>query len=145
MLKYRLLHPQLIGALGRCGHGSRILIADANYPHVTGAPAAAERVYLNLAPGLIGASEVLKVLLDAIPVESALIMLTAENQEAPVVAEYRQLLPPGVTVHGLPRFEYYAAAQQADTCLVIATGEQRLYANLLLVVGVITPEGEAKY
>jgi L-fucose mutarotase len=145
MLKYRLLHPQLLGALGHCGHGSRILIADANYPHVTGAPAAAERVYLNLSPGLIAATDVLKVLLDAIPVESAFIMLNADNLEAPVVAEYRQLLPAGVTWHGLPRFEYYDAVQTHDTGLVIATGEQRQYANLMLVVGVITAEGEAKY
>jgi L-fucose mutarotase len=138
MLKYRLLHPQLIGAVARCGHGSRILIADANYPHVTGAPAAAERVYLNLARGLIGASDVLQVLLEAVPVESAFVMLTAENQEAPVVAEYRALMPAGVTWQGLARFEYYEAVQSPDTCLVIATGEQRLYANLMLVVGVVT-------
>ena len=145
MLKYRLIHPPMLGALARCGHGSQILIADANYPHVTGAPAGAERIYLNVAPGLIGATEMLQVLLDAIPVEAATIMLTAEGREAPVVAAYRQLLPPGVAVHGLERFAYYAAARGADTCLVIATGEQRFYANLLLVVGVVAPDGAAKY
>ena len=139
MLKYRLTHPPLLGALARCGHGSQILIADANYPHVTGAPAAAERVYLNLAPGLVAATDILALLLEAIPVESAAIMLTAEGTEAPVVAEYRQLLPAGVAVHGLERFAYYEAARGADTCLVIATGEQRFYANLLLVVGVVAP------
>ncbi len=145
MLKYRILHPQLLGALGRCGHGSRILIADSNYPHVTGAPPAAERVYLNLAPGLIGAADVLKALLDAVPVETAYIMLTAEGQEAPVVADYRVLLPKGVEIKGLPRFEYYDAAKSPDTALVIATGEQRQYANLLLVIGVVTAQGEARY
>ena len=145
MLKYRILHPQLLGALGRCGHGSQILIADSNYPHVTGAPATAERVFLNLAPGLISASEVLKALLDAIPVETAYVMLMDNNLEAPVVAEYRQLLPKGVAVKGLPRFDYYDAVKSADTCLVIATGEQRQYANLMLVVGVITAEGVVKY
>ncbi len=145
MMKYRLLHPQLLGALGRCGHGSRILIADANYPHLTGAPAAAERVYLNLAPGLLSVSAVLQVLLEAIPVEAAIVTLNAEHQEPPVVAEYRQLLPPGVAVQSLARFEYYEAVKSPDTCLVIATGEQRLYANVLLVVGVITPAGVAQY
>ena len=145
MLKYRILHPQLLGALGRCGHGSRLLIADSNYPHVTGAPPAAERVYLNLAPGLIGATDVLKALLDAVPVETAYIMLTAEGQEAPVVAEYRALLPRGVEVKGLPRFDYYEAVKSPDTALVIATGEQRTYANLLLVVGVISAHDEALY
>jgi len=145
MLKYPILHPQLLGALARCGHGSRILIADSNYPHVTGAPAAAERVFLNLAPGLVSATDVLKALLSAVPLEMATIMLQADNQEAPVVAEYRQLLPAGVQVRGLARFDYYNEAKSPDTCLVIATGEQRQYANLLLVVGVVTADGTAKF
>jgi len=145
VLKYQLIHPPLLGALGRCGHGSRILIADANYPHLTGAPAAAERVYLNLAPGLLRVSTVLQVLLDAIPVEAAIVTLNEDNQEPPVVAEYRRMLPAGVSVQGLARFDYYEEVKSPDTCLVIATGEQQLYANILLVVGVITPEGMAKY
>ncbi len=145
MMKYRLLHPQLLGGLGRAGHGSRILIADSNYPHVTGAPAQAERVFLNLAPGLVSATDVLKVLLDAIPVEAAYAMLMDNGQEAPIVAEFRALLPPEIEFKTLERFAYYDAVKSPDTLLVIATGEQRLYANLLLVVGVMTPAGAAKY
>ena len=145
MLKYRLTHPPLLGALARCGHGSRILIADANYPHVTGAPAAAERIYLNLAPGMLTVAQVLAVVLEAIPVESAIVTLNEALQEPPVVAEYRQMLPAGAAVQALPRFDYYDAVKSPDTCLVIATGEQKLYANVLLVVGVMTPEGAAKY
>ncbi|MBI3244507.1 MAG: RbsD or FucU transport [Chloroflexi bacterium] len=145
MMKYRLIHPQLLGALGRAGHGSRILIADSNYPHVTGAPPAAERVFLNLAPGLISATDILKVLLDAIPVETAYAMLMADGQEAPIAAEFRAMLPKGVEFKTLERFAYYDAVKSPDTLLVIATGEQRLYANLLLVVGVVTPEGAAKF
>ena len=144
MMKYRLLHPQLLGALGRAGHGSRILIADSNYPHVTGAPAPAEHVFLNLAPGLVSATDVLKVLLDAIPVEAAYAMLMDNGQDAPIVAEFRAMLPKGVEFKTLERFAYYDSVKSPDTILVIATGEQRLYANLLLVVGVVTPEGVAK-
>jgi L-fucose mutarotase len=145
MLKYRLLHPQLLGALGRAGHGSRILIADANYQHVTGAPPSAERVFLNLAPGLVSATDVLKILLDAIPIEAALAMLMEDGCEAPIVAEFRALLPTDVSMTVLERFAYYEQVKSPDTILVIATGEQRLYANLLLVVGVVTAEGAAKY
>ncbi len=145
MMKYRLIHPQLLDALGRAGHGSRILIADSNYPHVTGAPPQAERVFLNLAPGLVSATDVLKVLLDAIPVEAAYAMLMEDGQEAPIVAEFRAMIPKGVEFKTLERFAYYDAVKSPDTILVIATGEQRLYANLLLVVGVVTPEGTAKY
>lgn len=145
MLKYRLLHPQLLGALGRAGHGSRILIADSNYPHVTGTPPHAERVFLNVAPGVLSATEVLKILCDAIPVETAYIMLMADGQAAPIVAEFRALLPAEVEFKPLERFAYYEAVKSPDTLLVIATGEQRLYANLLLVVGVVAPDGTARY
>ena len=139
MLKYRLIHPPLLGALARCGHGSRILIADANYPHLTGSPAGAELIYLNLAPGLLTVSAVLKLLLEAIPVESAIVTLNEAHEEPPVVAEYRQMLPAGAAVQALARYDYYDAVKSPDTCLVIATGDQKLYANVLLVVGVVTP------
>jgi L-fucose mutarotase len=145
MLKYRLLHPELLAALARAGHGSRILVADSNYPVATGGPPSATRVFLNLAPGLISASDVLKVLLDAIPVETAYVMLMEDGQPAPVVAEFRQLLPRDAAIQGLARFDYYEAAKSPDTSLVIATGEQRQNANLALVVGVVTAEGVARY
>jgi L-fucose mutarotase/ribose pyranase (RbsD/FucU family) len=35
MLKGTLIHPQILEALGRAGHGSQILIADGNYPIAT--------------------------------------------------------------------------------------------------------------
>ncbi|MEN5074545.1 RbsD/FucU domain-containing protein [Isoptericola cucumis] len=61
MLRYELLHPGLVGALAAAGHGSRVLLADANYPHSTGARAGAERVHLNLRPGLLTVDQVLEV------------------------------------------------------------------------------------
>lgn len=36
MLKTELLHPEVLEALGTSGHGSRVLIADGNYPFATG-------------------------------------------------------------------------------------------------------------
>lgn len=140
MLKYPLLHPQLLEALGSAGHGSKILIADGNYPFSTRANPAAKRVYLNLAPGLVNAVDVLRVLADAIPIECADIMLTAEGGEAPIIAEFRALLPKGLLIRGVERFAFYDLCRDPDTALVIATGEQRIYANILLTVGVVKPE-----
>jgi len=139
MLKYKLLHPEILQALGGAGHGSRILIADGNYPFSTRAHPTARRVYLNLAPGLVNAVDVLRVLVDAIPIESADVMLTAEGKEAPIIAEFRALLPQDVPVHGHERFAFYDLCRDPDTALVIATGEQRIYANILLTVGVVKP------
>lgn len=139
MMNYRLIHPELLAALARSGHTSRVLIADSNYPHFTGGPAHAARIYLNLAPGLISATDVLKVLLDAIPIEAAHAMLMDNGQEAPIVEEFRKLVPPEIGVKSLPRFDFYDAVNVPQTSVLIATGEQRLYANLLLTVGVVQP------
>ena len=32
MVTTSLIHPEIIAAPARCGHGSKILIADGNYP-----------------------------------------------------------------------------------------------------------------
>ncbi len=32
MLKTKLTHPEILQALARAGHGSRVLIADGDYP-----------------------------------------------------------------------------------------------------------------
>ena len=42
----------------------------------------------------------------------------------------------------LERFAFYDACRDSDTALVIASGEQRIYANILLTIGVVPPEEE---
>ena len=37
----------------------------------------------------------------------------------------------------IERFQFYDAAGTPDVCLTIATGDQRIYANLLLTIGVV--------
>jgi L-fucose mutarotase len=137
MLKFKLLHPEIIGALARAGHGSRVLLADANYPFATGARPEVPRVYLNLAPGLLRVTDVLDVLVDAIPLESAAVMVPDAAPEPSIFAEFRARLPE-VTLTELRRAEFYAQARGPDVALLIATGEERLYANLLLTIGVVT-------
>lgn len=139
MLKTTLLHPEISYALGAAGHGSKVLISDGNYPHTTGSNPAAEKVFLNLAPGLLTATDVLKVVASAIPVEKAEVMATADGSEPPIFEEFRGLLP-GTTLDPLERFAFYDAASDPSVALVIATGEQRIYANILLTIGVVMPQ-----
>ena len=141
MIKYRLLHPQLLGVLGRAGHGNRLLIADANYRFVTGAPPNAEKVYLNFMPGQLSATQVLNGLLDAVPVEAAYAMLMDDGQEPSIVSEFSALLPKGIDLQMLERYKFYEQVESPQTILVIATGEQRIFANLLLEIGVVTAQG----
>jgi len=136
MLNFGLIHPTLIGALAAAGHGSQVLVADGNYPHSTGVNPSATRIYLNLAPGLLDVDDVLKVLVGAIPIESATVMLPEDRSEPAAVSGYRRALDASLTWHELGRHEFYAAARTRDVAIVIATGDQRHYASLLLTIGV---------
>ena len=138
MLKSKLLHPEILGVLGGSGHGGKVLIADGNYPFNTRANPAARRVYLNLAPGLVTVTDVLEALLTAIPVEAADVMITDSGAEPDIYADFRRLLP-GMALTATERFQFYDKCRDSDVCLVIATGEQRLYANILLTIGVVSP------
>ena len=140
MLKTTLLHPEILRAVAGAGHGSRILIADGNYPFATTAGPNADVVYLNLAPGLVSATDTLRVLASVVPIEAAHVMQTADGTEPPVFAEFRRLLPNGLDIGPIERFAFYEAVGQSDVCLVIATGEQRIYANILLTIGVVMPD-----
>jgi L-fucose mutarotase len=140
MLKTELIHPEILSALGSAGHGSKVLIADGNYPFGTGANPSAKRVYLNLAPGLVTVTDVLRMLVDAIPIEAAEVMMPASGEEPSIFAEFRSILPKDIALQALGRFEFYDAARHRDLALVITTGEQRLYANLMLTIGVVPPQ-----
>ena len=139
MLKTRLLHPGILEALGEAGHGAQVLIADGNYPLATRTNGAARRVYLNLAPGKVTVTDVLAALVDAIPIEAAHVMLPDSGDEPGIFAEFRTLLP-ALPLQPLGRHPFYDAARGPDVALAIATGEQRIYANLLLTIGVVMPE-----
>ena len=139
MLKSFLIHPDILRAIGAAGHGSQILIADGNYPAGTTAGPNAEIVYLNLSPGTVTATEVLKAISSAVPIEAAHVMQTADGTEPPIFDEFRSLLPDGVDIQPIERFGFYRAVGSTDVCLVVATGEQRIYANILLTIGVVPP------
>lgn len=139
MLKSSLLHPEILRALGGAGHGSKVLIADGNYPFGTGGHPEATRVYLNLSPGVLDAVQVLRVLAAAIPIEAAEVMVPEKAPEPAIFAEFRNVLGKGLPLQSLGRFQFYEAARDRNTTLVIATGEQRIYANMLLTIGVVPP------
>jgi L-fucose mutarotase len=83
-------------------------------------------------------TEILKVVTEAIPVESVNVMATADGSEPPIWSEFRDILPQN-TLEPLERFAFYEAASKENVALVIASGEQRIYANILLTVGVVMP------
>jgi L-fucose mutarotase len=139
VLRYRLTHPDLLAALAAAGHGSTVLLADGNYPLATASGPAARRVYLNLRPGQVPVDDILATVLDAVPVEAARVMQPAVGPEPPIFATFRGLLG-GVALEPLGRFAFYAAASEPDLAVAVASGDQRLYANILLTIGVLPPD-----
>ena len=134
MLKTKCIQPEILGILASSGHGDRILIADGNFPASTkaeGIPC----VRLGYAPGCPSAPEILRVLLETVRCESAALM-AADDGTVPEaekeLASVLEILPPLF----LPRAEFYAACGEPRVKLVILTGENRPYGNVLLTLGV---------
>jgi L-fucose mutarotase len=138
MILNSVIHPPLLGALAAAGHGATVLIADGNYPFSTATAPAAARVHLNLRPGLLDATTVLDAVLDVVPIEAATVM-SPGSDEPPIFAEFAERLP-GIPVTRLGRHQFYEAARGVDLAVAIATGEQRLYGNLLLTIGVVSSD-----
>lgn len=137
MLKGKLLNPEILRVLACSGHGSKILIADGNYPFNTGSSGNATKVFLNLMPGIPKVTDVLEALLSCIEVEKAEVMLPADGHTPEIFNEFKQVLPKSLQLDGLDRFQFYEEVRKQNTSLVIATAEQRVYANLLLTIGVV--------
>lgn len=146
MLKGKLIHPDMLRALGRGGHNSRVLIADGNYPAISKLGPRAELVSLNLSPGLVAAVPVLEAIASAVVIESATVMSYyrtgpyALTHEPPIWQSFRRVLREsgsGDELRELAPAEFYQAGATPDVVLTVQTAEQEIYANLLLVIGVV--------
>jgi L-fucose mutarotase len=139
VLKTTLLHPDILAALAACGHGSRVLISDGNFPHQTAPHAGAVRVFLNLSPGRLNVTDVLEALVPTIPIERAGLMDPEDDAEPRPAAhdELSRLLPQDTPIDHIRRHDFYAATATSALGLVIATADMRPYANVLLTIGVV--------
>lgn len=136
MLTYDLIHPPLLAALAAAGHGDRVLLADANFPLRAGTSPGTPVIHLNLRPGLLTVLDVLGPLLGASPVEAATVMASPDGNPVPAHADYARALGPHVRPEAVDRWAFYDRSRGHDVAFVVATGDQRLCANLLLTIGV---------
>jgi L-fucose mutarotase len=143
VLRSPLIHPPLLAALGAAGHGARVLIADANYSHSTNVYPGAALIHLNVRPGLVTVDQVLEPVVDLVPVESVSVMQPDDGSTPEAFGRYRELLGDRLPLQPLGRLEFYATCREADLAVCVATGDDRLYANVLLTVGYLTPRDGA--
>jgi L-fucose mutarotase len=144
MLRHELIHPRINEVLGRAGHHAKILIADGNYPASTKRGPQAEVVCLNLSPGVVTVSQVLRAVLSAVPVDGINTMGIpaddpyAQKGDPPVWAEYRKIVRGAglkLKLDPIQKWQFYEAVQSSDHVLTIQTADQALWANVLLSVG----------
>ena len=148
MLKHQLIHPQINEILGRAGHHAKILIADGNYPASTKKGPHAEIVCLNLSPGLVTVTQALRAVLSAVAIDAVNTMGIpdddpyAQKGEPPVWNEYRQVLKQSrvkLKLEPILKWDFYKAVESSDHVLTIQTGDQALWANVLLTMGCRQP------
>ena len=144
MLKHQLIHPRINEVLARAGHHARILIADGNYPASTKKGPHAEVVSLNLSPGVVTVAEALRALLSAVPVDQVNMMGIpsddpyAQKGEPPVWEDFRRIVADAglkLRLEPIPKWDFYKAVNSPDHVLTIQTGDQALWANVLLTMG----------
>ena len=144
MLKTQLLHPDILRNCAQAGHHAKILIADGNYPASTKKGPNAELVCLNLSPGCVTAAQVLRAVLSAVPVDFVNTMgippddAYAQKGEPPVWAEFRKIVKEAglkVKLEPISKWDFYKQVESPDHVLTIQTGDQALWANVLLTIG----------
>lgn len=86
---------------------------------------------------MLSVIDVLKVIKDAIQVESYLIMLPPDETPQPIHEDFSTILGKDIQVTKVKRFDFYKEARSEETFLVIATGETRRFANILITIGVV--------
>ncbi len=136
-----LLSPDLLATLRAMGHGDEIAIVDANYP------AAASGRPVVRADGL-QATAVAGAVLSVMPLDdfvacAAFHMQVVDSADGrmPIFDEFRALLrihePKMAKLEGIERFAFYERVKKCFA--VVATGERRLYGNLILKKGIVRP------
>jgi L-fucose mutarotase len=135
-----VLGPELLHALRAMGHGDEIAVVDANYPSFSNA------TRLVRLDG-VDAVHVVDAILSLMPLDTfvecaAFRMAVVDDAKAvpEVCREFEAVVArrqPGQKVEPLERFAFYERANRAFAH--VATGERRLYGNLIMKKGIIRP------
>lgn len=133
----RTISPQLLKVLAEMGHGDEIVIADGNYP------AASNARNLIRADGL-GVPELLESVLELMPLDAYVtapvaLMQTVGDDPVPAIWQrYEKIIADKagtVDIEHIERQAFYERGRQAYA--IVATGEEAVYANILLKKGVV--------
>jgi D-ribose pyranase len=129
MKKIGTLNQPLSEVIAGLGHLDSLVVADAGLP----IPQEAQRIDLALIQGIPGFLETVRVILEEIKVERAIVAEEMLTVSAPVFEQLQSLLS-GVPIETIPHDEFKQLTRSAQA--VVRTGEFTPYANVILVSGV---------
>lgn len=134
----KIISPELIKTLMEMGHGDEIVIADGNFP----AESIGQRVIRCDGHGV---PELLDAILQFFPLDTytpqpVMLMQVVDGDPVPTIWEkYKSILDTyesgNCDIEMIERFAFYERAKKAYA--VIATGEEAVYANIILKKGVV--------
>lgn len=135
----KILSPELLKILCEMGHGDEIVIADANFPSEN----YGKRVVR--ADGVSG-TKMLDAILSVFPLDTysepnmilMQLMDCDKGKINPIIwEEYKKIAKKEchAKIGNIDRFDFYDRAR--DAYAVVATGEEAVYANIILKKGVI--------
>lgn len=132
MKKKGILHSELARIIAGMGHGDRLVVCDIGFPIPQNRPVADIVLTVNI-PRLIDA---LKVILEELQVEEAIVTNEMERVSRPMFEEVRKVLA-GVPVRKISHAKFKKRTRSQDNMSFVRTGEATKYANVMLVAGVI--------
>ncbi len=135
MIRGALLHPEVLAALARSGHTGKVLIADGQFPISTAIAASVSRVFLNYAPNLLTVPQALGPLVEAAPIESVAATINDDGSLPAIWDDYRAVLPDEVPRSGVKASEFGPLLTDPALALVVATGDLRSNACIVLTLG----------
>jgi L-fucose mutarotase len=135
-----VLGPELLAHLRAMGHGDEIVIADANFPAASNARRLVRADGVD-AVRMAGAISALMPLDDFTPAAAfRMAVVDAPDETPPITAEFLRVLAANGyagPIEAIERGAFYARAREAFA--IVASGETRLYGNLILKKGVVRP------
>ena len=140
MIASRLIQPDILSALARAGHRSRILITDAHYASSTAVNPRAVLCHLGYTPGVPTIPEIAGLIAEQITIEAIVAMASPPDVSGGVQDEIRAAIGLDIPHSDVSRQEFYDLARTADVALCVVTGDTRRFGNALLTVGVTMPQ-----
>lgn len=131
MKKSGILNSQLAGIIASMGHTDKLVICDCGLP----IPRNVELVDLALCEKIPGFLDTLRIILQELKVEEALVAEELLNSSKGTFEEIKKLLPE-IDIKKTSHDNFKKLCKNGDRVCFVRTGETTPYANIILSSGV---------